>query len=384
MAPQQLPAKYPPVPADLTLAQVRAAIPKEMFRQDTLRSLSYLLRDLLQVGAAFAAMHYLFAPALAAMEGVRGEGDAVVRLARAVAWNVYWFVQGLNFTALWILAHEAGHGAFSASKTVNEVVGFVVHSALLVPYHAWRASHATHHMFTNHLDRDTAFVPTKQPGPLQEAVMESPLWSFVMFWFTLLVGWPAYFTFNVWGQPNRHLFDKNHFLPSSSLFRPHDAVGVVLSDLGLVAVVGACVAAALRVGWWPVAAYYYIPYLWCNAWLVFITFMHHGDTRVAHFDETNFTYVRGACSTIDRDYGFVNAWLHYINDSHVVHHLFHEMPFYNAIEVTRRGFVKRLIGPSYACDTRSIFAQAVDSWRGCSYVVPSEGVAYFRAGAPAA
>lgn len=52
-----------------------------------------------------------------------------------------------------------GHQSFSTSKDLNNAVGWVLHSALLVPYHSWRISHARHHAATGHCTRDEVFVP---------------------------------------------------------------------------------------------------------------------------------------------------------------------------------------------------------------------------------
>lgn len=38
-------------------------------------------------------------------------------------------------TGLWVVAHECGHRAFSDSELICDVVGLILHSALLVPYH---------------------------------------------------------------------------------------------------------------------------------------------------------------------------------------------------------------------------------------------------------
>lgn len=44
-------------------------------------------------------------------------------------WAIYTFWAGLVGTGLWIIAHECGHQAFSESKFLNNVVGWVLHSA---------------------------------------------------------------------------------------------------------------------------------------------------------------------------------------------------------------------------------------------------------------
>jgi fatty acid desaturase len=54
-------------------------------------------------------------------------------------WMAYWFFQGAVCTGLWVIAHECGHQAFSKYQAVNDAVGLVVHSCLLVPYYSWYA-----------------------------------------------------------------------------------------------------------------------------------------------------------------------------------------------------------------------------------------------------
>merc|ERR1719310_2489431 len=57
----------------------------------------------------------------------------------------YAFVTGTAATGCWVAAHECGHGAFSDNKTVQDTVGYILHSLLLVPYFSWQRSHAVHH-----------------------------------------------------------------------------------------------------------------------------------------------------------------------------------------------------------------------------------------------
>lgn len=53
----------------------------------------------------------------------------VYPLARFSLWALYGFWTGLFATGLWVVAHECGHQAFSESKTINNSVGWVLHSA---------------------------------------------------------------------------------------------------------------------------------------------------------------------------------------------------------------------------------------------------------------
>lgn len=80
-------------------------------------------------------------------------------LARFSLWALYGFCSGLFGMGLWVLGHECGHQSFSESKTFNNTVGWILHSSLGVPYHAWRITHSQHHASTGHMTRDQAFVP---------------------------------------------------------------------------------------------------------------------------------------------------------------------------------------------------------------------------------
>jgi omega-6 fatty acid desaturase / acyl-lipid omega-6 desaturase (Delta-12 desaturase) len=48
---------------------------------------------------------------------------------RVVVWAFYTFFAGLFGTGIWVIGHECGHQAFSESKTVNSVAGWILHSA---------------------------------------------------------------------------------------------------------------------------------------------------------------------------------------------------------------------------------------------------------------
>ncbi|CAD6961663.1 unnamed protein product [Tilletia controversa] len=91
-------------------------------------------------------------------------GATQFSLARFVAWDFWPFWQGLVFTGMAasgsrVVAHECGHQALSPSKTINNAVDWVLHSALMVPHHSWRIFDARHHAGTGHLSRDEVFVP---------------------------------------------------------------------------------------------------------------------------------------------------------------------------------------------------------------------------------
>lgn len=66
-------------------------------------------------------------------------------------WIFYACVQGTIGFGVFVLGHECGHGAFSDYQLLNDIVGYVLHSVLLVPYFSWQRSHSVHHSKNNHL-----------------------------------------------------------------------------------------------------------------------------------------------------------------------------------------------------------------------------------------
>jgi omega-6 fatty acid desaturase (delta-12 desaturase) len=71
----------------------------------------------------------------------------------------YSIVQGTLLIGLWVIAHECGHHAFSPYKKINNIIGFILHEFLLVPYFSWQYSHGKHHKYTNHLVYGETHVP---------------------------------------------------------------------------------------------------------------------------------------------------------------------------------------------------------------------------------
>lgn len=116
---------------------------------------------------------------------------------------------------------------------------------------------------------------------------------------------------------------------------------------------------------------YGIPLLVVNGFLVSITYLQHTHPSLPHYDLTEWDWLRGALATADRDYGVLNKVFHNITDTHVVHHLFSNMPHYHAMEATKA--VKPLLGAYYRFDDTPIYIAMWREARECLYVEPDEG-----------
>ncbi len=265
---------------DFTIKDIRDAIPKHCFERSGARGMAYVFRDVLYLGVTFYLFNRFNAPAFV---------PSVV--ARGALWGVYSMLQGLFGTGLWVLAHECGHGAFSPSQRFNDVVGWVIHSSLLVPYFSWRLSHSRHHKATGNMERDMVFLPRtreehasrlgKLAHELTELTEETPLHTLINLVLQQLFGWPNYLMTNITGhdyheqqregrgkgKKNGWGTGVNHFNPSSPLYDNREAKYILLSDIGIALAATALVFLGNKFGWSNLAVWYFLPYLWVNHWL---------------------------------------------------------------------------------------------------------------------
>lgn len=265
---------------DFTIKQIRDAIPAHCFERSAARGLWYVARDIVSLAITFCLFNTYLTP-----ENVPSTP------VRAALWAVYTFVQGLFATGLWVLAHECGHQSFSPSKILNDTVGWICHSALLVPYFSWKISHGKHHKATGHLERDMVFVPKTREAyasrlgyfahELSELMEETPIVTAGTLIGQQLVGWFLYLFVNKTGhncherqaegrgkgKKNGLWGGVNHFNPSSPLYEAKDGKLVLLSDLGLAITAAVLFLLGKNFGWSNLAVWYFLPYIWVNHWL---------------------------------------------------------------------------------------------------------------------
>jgi omega-6 fatty acid desaturase (delta-12 desaturase) len=327
---------------------IKAVIPKDCFEPETTKSLGYL--SVSTIGTVICTAF-----------GVGMLGTIGTSIFTLPIWAAYAAVTGTVAMGLWVLAHECGHGAFSKNRKLQDAVGFIIHSLMLVPYYSWQRSHAVHHQYTNHMELGETHVPEDHNSAgedstfyQRESLMEQfgeergiQIFASIQAFLHLVIGWPGYLLIGATGGPDRGM--TNHYYPNplttppkpnKELFPGNWKEKVYQSDIGIAAVVGGLVAWTACHGFGEVMALYGGPYLVINAWLVLYTWLQHTDTDVPHFTDDDHNFVKGAMHTIDRPYdkldpfGAIDFLHHKIGSTHVAHHYDSSIPHYKAQAAT--------------------------------------------------
>jgi len=393
---------------DLTIKDLLSSVPAHCFKRSALRSSSYILQDLLLIYIIYRAT--TTAQAFITPEYIALPHPALYDVAYWCLWIFYGFASGLPATGLWVVAHECGHGGFSDSKFICHSVGWVLHSALGVPYHSWRITHAKHHASSGHMTQDQVHVPRTRSelglpafnaekedllgasiadevkNELWEALGDSPIGATFGFLAPLLFGWPLYIVTNASGQV-RYPQGTNHFTPKAVMFAPHQYGSVVISVVGVFLWLAALAGWSYTRGFSEMFRLYGMTYLWVNHWLVLITFLQHTDPLLPHYRSGEHNFVRGALATFDRsllgDLGSFMGWVgatttHGISETHVVHHVSSKIPHYNAWEA-KACMDKRLAEAGMKLEGRAGgWAEMYRVFKQCKFVEDTGEVLFYK------
>jgi acyl-lipid omega-3 desaturase len=326
-----------------TLQDLKSAIPSECFQPSVLRSISYFLTD---VGAILAL--YLIAYQLDAWW----------------FYPIFWFMQGTLFWALFVVGHDCGHGSFSKLGWLNNVIGHLAHTPILVPYHGWRISHRTHHANTGNIETDESWYPLTETQ-----YRELPWAQKIVRFYGSLLAYPLYLFLRSPGRQG------SHFLPSSPLFRPSERRGVMVSTLCCGAMVALLVGLAIQFGPLFVVKFYLMPYLVFVVWLDLVTLLHHTTAELPWYRGDDWYFLKGALSTIDHNYGLFNP-IHHNIGTHVAHHIFLGIPHYHLKTATES--IKPVLGDYYRHSQTSIWQSLRHALWDCRFVSDYGSKVYYQ------
>ncbi|KZV69201.1 hypothetical protein PENSPDRAFT_488127 [Peniophora sp. CONT] len=377
-------------PLTWSINEIRAAIPKHLFERHLGRALSYLARDLVVSATFWYLATWIDSPRLAHCATSYGVPAVALPFVRWTLWLAYWWFQGLAFTGIWVIGHECGHGAFSTYSWINDIVGYITHSALWTPYFSWRISHHRHHQHHASMEKDEVYLPAtrselglpQEPHghngvDYDEIFGDTPVYTMLMLLCQQFLAFPAYLLFNVSGQKTYPKWT-NHFDPSSILFLSSQRNAVIMSNIGIAAMFYLVSVSCERYGSANVAKFYGVPWLLVTHWFIMITYLHHTDQKLPHYRAPEWSFQRGAAATIDRTFlGWQGRFfLHDVAHFHVVHHFFPKLPWYHGEEATR--YLRAFIGHHYHHSDAPVFPQLWKTYNDCQFVEDEGNVLFYR------
>lgn len=271
---------------------------------------------------------------------------------------IFWLAQGTMFWALFVIGHDCGHGSFSKYKWLNNLVGHLSHTVIWVPFHGWRISHRTHHANTGNVETDESWYPITEEKYEKMGFAER-----LIRFYAPLIAYPVYLFRRSPGKQG------SHFDPSSNLFKPSERNDIITSTTCIVLFTAFLGWLTYSYGIEFFLKFYFMPYAGFVIWLDLVTYLHHTEDDIPWYRGNDWYFLKGALSTIDRDYGFIN-WIHHDIGTHVAHHIFSNMPHYRLRQATEA--IKPLLGDYYRKSDKSIWKGFFDSVTTC-YTVPNEG-----------
>ncbi|OJT06852.1 Delta(12) fatty acid desaturase [Trametes pubescens] len=375
-------------PMTWKLQDIRDAIPAHLFVRDTRRGLAWLALDVVMAACCWRAASYID-PTFMSRAAVQRMSAPGAEAARWASWMLYWWFQGLIFTGIWVIGHECGHGAFSPSQRLCNVIGFVTHSILWTPYFSWKISHHRHHCNHASMERDEVYVPKTRSDlgipeedghtkiDYDEYLGDTPIYTLFTLVRQQLLAFPAYLLYNVSGQKGYPKWT-NHFDPNSVLFTKEQRDVVLISNLGILAMVWLVRLACQTWGAAAVLKFYGIPWLCVTHWFIMITYLHHTAPELPHYRQGEWNFQRGAAATVDRNFlGWMGRFfLHDVAHYHVVHHFFPKMPFYHGAEATKH--LRAFIGAHYHYSEQPVFRALWDNYNACQFVEDTGSVLFYR------
>ncbi|KAG7398422.1 linoleoyl-CoA desaturase [Phytophthora boehmeriae] len=291
-----------------TLTEIKRSLPSECFEASVPLSLYYTVRALvIAVSLAFGLNYARGLPIV--------QENAVLDVAVCAG---YILLQGIVFWGFFTIGHDAGHGAFSRYHLLNFVVGTFIHSLILTPFESWKLTHRHHHKNTGNIDRDEVFYPQRKADdhPLSRSSPAGLGFS----WFIYLRE----------GYPPRKV---NHFNPFEPLF-VRQVAAVIISLIVMLAVAALSIYLSYELGLKTMVLYYYAPVFVFGSMLVITTFLHHNDEDTPWYGDSEWTYVKGNLSSVDRSYGWLINNLSHNIGTHQIHHLFPIIPHYKLVRAT--------------------------------------------------
>jgi omega-6 fatty acid desaturase (delta-12 desaturase) len=281
------------LPSNVTLKDIMDTLPKEVFEKSYFKG-------------AFACLTTFVFTAL---------GMYLIHLAPWYLLPIMWILAGTAACGLFVLGHDCGHRSLFPSVWVNDIVGTVLLSVLVYPYHPWRIQHNFHHANTNRLHVDNAWQPTNPEA--------FPKYNIVIRVGLRLVKGPLWFVGSIGHLIMEH-FDINAYTKDqqAGVRQSYYACGIFALTVFPILYKYAGVYGLLK--------YYILPWIVFHFWMSTFTLVHHTLPHIPFLGEKEWSPIASRLTfTVHADYPFWVEFLCHDINVHIPHHLSTGIPSYN-------------------------------------------------------
>lgn len=342
-----------PKPAEL-LRKLKQEFP-EGFTRKIWMDVYYTVRQFALVFLAAYALHYS-----------TSYGNLTSTQTTAVT-MLYVIFQSFTLSGMCWLVHEMCHYTMRKNrpfKWLFDMMGLVMSSCIMMPYHQFRYSHCKiHHAHTNNSEHDESYFPIIEHegwksgtwASIQRCILAPIFFRFYLF--NGYDGGDSAFVHYSWPGMKR-----NNATTEAAYATKDWAFWGKVSILSCVAVFFGILYAFATFGFYPVFIYAILPIIGQDTMFIILSFNHHTHEETVWMNDETWTFLTGVLSSVDRDYGWiVNNLVTHIN-LHVVHHLCMDVPHYHTPKMTE--IFREHFGDLYVQDKENGFVSFAKNWFG--------------------
>ncbi len=319
----------------LTWKSIRDTISPEAYDNPTWLGLVYFARDLIVTAAIFTTLYFV---------------DAWYYVLPL------WVLTGFAISGLFIVGHDAAHGALFKNKTLAYWVGQIAMLPSLHAYSAWVYGHnRIHHGHTIKLEGDFVWRPVSPAQYRRKSWFGKMMHR--LYWSPLGAG--PYYLIEIWLK-SMYLYNA----PAKGVNR--DRVLVMLFAVGISA------AAFYTGGFWMWAKMCLMPFIAWNYFMGFTVYVHHIHETIPWKRHREWTPAYGQLfGTVNYHLNpFANFFLHNIY-VHMPHHVQVRIPFYHLPKALED--IKSVYG-DYVIERRgTVFRDYLRSTKMCKLFDAKEG-----------
>ncbi len=323
----------------LTLPAVRDTVSAATMRNPTWKGLLYFARDVFVFAAIMTAIFF------------------------ADSWALLlplWFLAGLAISALFIIGHDAAHGALFKSTRLNYIIGQISMLPSLHAYHQWVYGHnRIHHGHTIKLEGDFVWRPVS-PQEYEEFSWIRKLWHRLA-WSPIGAG--IYYMIEIW-------FGGMILFAAPTKEAKRDRIIVIAAAIALMGL-PFVLATSWTTALWLVFKMGVVPFIVWNYSIGFAVYVHHIHDFIPWKRHKDWTPFYGQMlGTVNYHIpAFFNFFLHNIF-IHMPHHVSMRIPFYNLPKALEE--IKVVYG-DYVIERKSMFLDYLHTTRKCKLFDPESG-----------